>query len=361
MNENISFGELIEKYDTSDMFSVLKNFPLQVKDACKIGKEAPNFKIKPEYPNFLVLGMGGSAIGGDILKSYISAEKNTSQIRIDVNRNYSYPKYFNRKTNIIASSYSGNTEETNNSLSSAISEFENFICISSGGEISNIAEKNELPLIKIPSGLQPRCALGYSFFPMLYIISNSGLLSSEAKDLIEIQINETLDLIKRKSEIFSNFNNNPAIDLAKKLYGKQVVIYSACERLDSVNTRWRCQIQENAKQLAFGSYLPEMNHNEINSWSFPRIIADNTAIILMRDIDDNQRTKSRFNALKNLLQDFCPNIYEIRGEGKSLLARMFDLIYFGDWVSYYMAILNEIDPTAIPLITKLKNFMAKEV
>ncbi|MFM7774758.1 MAG: SIS domain-containing protein, partial [Candidatus Kapaibacterium sp.] len=151
---------------------------------------------------------------------------------------------------------------------------------------------------------------------------------------------------------------NPALRLAKRLHGTVPVIYSASERLDAVNVRWRGQIQENAKNLAFGHVLPEMNHNEINGWTFPANARKDFSIVLLRDPADHARVALRFDAVKRILRKSAKEIHEVVGVGDSLLARMFSTIYLGDWVSYYLAMLNDVDPTPVPVIMTLKSALA---
>ncbi|OGU38423.1 MAG: bifunctional phosphoglucose/phosphomannose isomerase [Ignavibacteria bacterium GWB2_35_12] len=357
-----NYKELL-KIDSQNMFDVLKNFPKQINDAIRIGKNIMGNGERGmgdvNCDKIAVIGMGGSAIGGDLLKSYSEFTKGAGHLSINVYRKYNIPNTIDENTFVIASSYSGGTEETIQSFKEAITRTKNIIIITSGGELGKLGEENKIPVIKIPSGYMPRCAIGYSFFVMLYVMLEYGFFKPEAIEETEKAINELIEMINSKSEIYSNVNNgNTAIEIAEKLVGKIPIIYSSIERMESVNLRWRCQIQENAKNLAFGNYLPEMNHNEINAFSFPASLAKHSVIIMLRDIEDNSRIKMRFDALKELLNDKVEGIIEVNGEGKYLLTRMFEMIYLGDWLSYYLALLNGIDPTPIPLITKLKNILS---
>ncbi len=354
------YRENIEKSDSQNMFEILKNFPMQVKEAIEIGKDAAGFNSKPVSNEYLILGMGGSAIGGDLLASFCSATPWANHLLIRTNRGYSVPASINENTNVIASSYSGNTEETISAFEDARKYTDRIICITTGGKLEELALKYGYPVIKVPGGLQPRCALGYSFVPMLYLLQKSSAFKTDSN--IQFCMNELLDLLFIKADAYTDLENgrNVAFQLAEKLYNSVPVIYSPAERLDSVNLRWRCQIQENAKQLAFGNLLPEMNHNEINSWSYPEDLTTRFSVIFMRDPYDHPRVKIRFNALHSLIESSVKHVIEIKGDGENLLTRMFDLIYLGDWVSYFMAILNGVDPTPIPLISKLKNQLTQE-
>lgn len=359
MNKTKVDANVISNLDKGDMFSVLKNFPNQVKEAIEIGEKAPLFKNADAPKKFTVLGMGGSAIGGDLLRSFCRATKGAEKINISINRNYEIPGYLDSDTYVIASSYSGGTEETLQGFAQVSEVTSNILAITAGGELKAKAEKAGLPVISLPGGFMPRCALGYSFFPIIKQLLRVG--SFDDAQNIEAQIAETVALLEKRSEEYSIIDeNNKAIQLAEKLVGSPVVVYSADLRTDVVNLRWRGQIQENAKQLAFGSFVPEMNHNEINAWDFPADSAKKFAMILLQDKDDHARVAKRFTALNELLKDSVKEIINLQGEGESLLARMFDLIYLGDWVSYYLALMNGVDPMPIPVISKLKDFMSQD-
>ncbi|MDQ1265513.1 MAG: Bifunctional phosphoglucose/phosphomannose isomerase, partial [Bacteroidota bacterium] len=350
----------LRKIDSSDMYGIMKGFPEQVRQAIEIGKEARLFVSKDIPKRILILGMGGSAIGGDLLRSYSSGLEGAKHLNIAVNRNYNLPGNVDSDTYIIASSYSGGTEETISAFRQAQARNLKMLCISSGGELTEIAKENDIPVIKIPGGFQPRAALGYSFFPMLQVLIRTKAYSDKAAAETETALNELLTLIDEKSAIYSDFSkSNPAIELAEKIHGKIPVIYSNSEIFDTINIRWRGQIQENAKNMAFGNLLPEMNHNEINGWSFPNWLNKKFIVLFLEDEADHPRVKIRFDALASVLSEAADDVIRIKSEARSLLARMFDLIYLADWVSFYLALLNGVDPTPIPLISKLKNILSK--
>lgn len=158
---------------------------------------------------------------------------------------------------------------------------------------------------------------------------------------------------------YGNFEeNNSAIQIAKKLINKIPVVYSSSELLDTINLRWRGQIQENAKALAYGNVLPEMNHNEINGWQNPKNMMNNFVLIFLQDPAEDARLQPRFDAMEKLLGNKVSEIIKIQRNEHYALARMFTLLYFGDWVSYHLAILYREDPTPIPLIMQMKELMS---
>ena len=353
-------AELMQTLDASNMFGILTSFPDHIATAIEIGRNAPLFTNTDAPSDFVLLGMGGSAIGGDILRTYTSVTEGADHIRFHINRNYDTPKFICEKQHVIVSSYSGGTEETLNGLEQIRRKTSNILAITAGGELEQRAEKYGIPTVKIPGGMMPRCALAFSFFPLLFQMMRINAFGRNAINTTSNALEELQDLLKLRAEQYSAFSDsNPAISIARKLVGSPVVVYSGCERTDTVSLRWRGQIQENAKQLAFGSVLPEMNHNEINAWSNPADLAKKFAVILMQDKDDNPRNTIRFNALESIIKDSVNEVIKVQGEGRYLLTRMFDLIYLGDWVSYYLSLMNGVDPTPIPVISKLKDILAK--
>jgi len=342
----------IRLYDRSDMYSVIRDFHDQISDAYEIGINLPVPDVAG-IDKIIITGMGGSAIGGDILRSYCLYDL---KLPLYVNRNYRLPAFADRNTLVIASSYSGNTEETLSAYEDARQRGCRIIALSSGGKLSIISSNDNVQQIKIPAGYQPRCALAYSFLPLLLLFGKCGFLCINDKDITSL-----ISYISEKSAVFSDYKNpeNNAVSLALHLRDRIPLIYSSCDFLDTVNLRWRSQLQENSKTLAFGNLIPEMNHNEINGWENNKEILRNFAVIILRDKEDNPRIVQRIEAMNNIIRPYVDVQIEIQSEGSSRLERLFDLVYLGDWVSYYLAILCKSDPTEIKNINILKNKLAE--
>lgn len=343
----------ILQYDKVDMRKLLVEFPQQIEDAVHIGKAAAT-SLKPlDVDNIVITGLGGSAIGGDLLRSYL-----TDELRVPfvVNRHYFLPEFVNDRSLVIVSSYSGHTEETIAAHHDATKRKAKVLCISSNGETELMAAKFEQPLITIPKGLPPRAALGYSFFAPLVALTALKLIPSKEKE-----IKETVSLLKKKAKVYSSLlsNQNEALEIAKQLYTKLPIVYSSADHFDVVNTRWRGQLAENAKVLAFGHVLPEMNHNELVGWKVLRRIMQDMVVLFLRDKADHARVQVRMNITREIVDQYAAKVIDVQSEGKSLLARMFSLIYLGDWVSFYLSILNGVDPTPVKVIDYLKNELVK--
>jgi glucose/mannose-6-phosphate isomerase len=344
----------INEFDKSKMFNVLKDFHIQVKDALRIANKYKLKKFnKKGIKNIIITGLGGSAIGGDLLRSFAQYE---TKIPVSVNRNYTLPEFADSNTLVIVSSYSGNTEETTSAYKQAIAKKCRIICVTSGGEVQKIANKNKHNCVIIPKGFQPRCALGYSFFTLLVLFIKLGFIKDRKEE-----IKETLKILEQEVTEYTNFNpdKNLALKIAIDLKGKLPVVYSSTDILDIVNLRWRGQISENAKMLAYGNLYPEMNHNELVGWKlYPQIIKKIVVVFLV-DEADNKRTKLRMNITSGIYKKYADNILSFESTGKFKLGRIFDLIYLGDWVSFYLAILNKVDPTPVDVINYLKGNLEK--
>jgi glucose/mannose-6-phosphate isomerase len=338
----------IRRVDPTSMYKWLSDFPIQVEEAVRIASRA-SLRIDCKAIRSIVMtGMGGSAIGGDLIRSYLSGEL---KLPFAVSRSYALPAYVDRNTLVVVSSYSGNTEETLSSYRDAIRRKAKVLCITTGGEVERLARKHRHATIKVPPGLQPRAAVGYSFFPLLIAIQRLGFIRSQQRD-----IKETLSGLKFRSVIYRDPVNpgNLPLKIARRLHGKLPIFYSVSDHFDAVNVRWRGQVAENAKQLSFGHVLPEMNHNEIVGWNVDRQLMKKTVVVFLRDRGTHPRIRMREEITSRIIKSHTSHVEEVWSEGRSLLARIISLVYFGDWMSYYLAILNKQNPTPVKVIEYLK-------
>lgn len=345
--------EQIKALDISNMYDVLKDFHVQIEDAVRIANQS-DFPLPDmsSVSNVIVNGLGGSAIGGDFVRSAVLYD---AKLPVSVNRNYDLPTFAGKDTLCFVSSYSGNTEETISALHQALERECKIICITTGGEIAELAKSKGLPLITVPEGFQPRCALGYSFFVLYGIFQKLGIIENKSEET-----NSTIDIIRELSRVYSDINDasNPAIKLARTLHGKLPVVYSA-DILDVVNVRWRGQISENAKILAYGSFYPEMNHNELVGWKCNEEVMKDIAVIILKDHEDHDRNKLRMKITAEIYRKHASDVIELEASGRFKLGRIFELTYLGDWVSYYLAILNNEDPTPVNVIQHLKKQLSE--
>jgi glucose/mannose-6-phosphate isomerase len=343
----------ITKIDRSGMLTLLRDFPNQIREALVIAEKADVRMRTTGIRNIVMCGLGGSAIGGDLLRSYLA---NELPVPFIVNRHYTLPKFVGPDSLVIISSYSGNTEETTTAHREALKRKARLLCVSSNGLTEQLARKGRSPFIKVPGGLPPRAALGYSFFPLLVSLARLGLIKNRQKDIAE-----TVALMDAGVQRFAGLDPaaNPALALALKLHHRITVCYSSTERFDAVNTRWRGQIAENGKALAFGHVLPEMNHNELVGWKVLENEMREMVVVFLRDKDDHKRVQIRMELTREIISRYTGHVVEVWSEGKSMLARLFSLVQLGDWVSCYLAILHGEDPTPVAVIDYLKQSLAQ--
>lgn len=346
----------IKKYDRSGMLELIESFPDQCLDAKRIGYE---FELpagyKTRYKNIVCVGLGGSAIGADLVKSYIADE---AKVPFFVIRNYTLPNFTDEETLIIASSYSGNTEEVLSAYRDATRMSCQIIVITSGGKLLKLAKDDGAGIINIPAGLPPRAALGYSSFSILILLSKIGVIKDQS-----FFIDDAIRNLRKLKKLYFGYKvkskDNQAKKIAKRIYGRIPVIYASSDHLDAVVTRWRGQIAENSKTLSLGNFFPEMTHNEIVGWENPGFMLKNSVIIMLRDAADHSRVSKRMDIAKKIFKKREVDVIEIKSMGKELLARIFSLIYMADFVSFYLAILNGIDPSPVDRISYLKMELSK--
>jgi len=347
---NLDNPKEIAKIDTESMLDLLASFPRQCEDALFIGgRTAVRSRYKRRYANVVFTGLGGSAIGGDIVKGYTEGE---AAIPVYINRNYTLPRFVNKDSLVFAVSYSGNTEETLSAYAEAKKRKANIIVITSNGKIKELALKNNDMLVALPKGYPPRCALGYSFIPSVVMLAKIGVIKNKNEE-IKAAARFLAGLAERSLLPGVKGRANISKTIAKKIYGRFPVVY-ASGRLESVAIRWRGQFAENAKTLSSSHLFPEMNHNEIVGWENPAPVLKNFTTIILKDSLDLARIKKRMDITASILKKEKFGVLEVGSEGKNLLERMLSLVYIGDFTSFYLSILNGQDPTPVKRIAYLK-------
>ena len=306
-----------------------------------------------EVANLVISGMGGSAISGDIV-SHVIREK--AAFPVIVNRSYSCPRFVNKNTLFIAVSYSGNTEETISAFKEALSRKAKIISITSGGELKELSDKNNVPFIVIPKGLPPRAALGYLLAPLLNVLYKTGLSHIKA-DFMEAS--KLLKQLLKKRSASCATRENEVKQMAARLSGKIPVILATEGTTYAAGLRWKTQINENSKMTALFTVFPELNHNDLVNFSFLRSGEHDYSFVLLRDEHDLERMKKRIEITKSLISGYVGGIAEVSSQGKTALERMMSLIQFGDYLSVYLAELAGIDPTPVEIIEKLKKELAR--
>lgn len=306
-----------------------------------------------EIKNIVIAGMGGSALAALVAKKWL--ENEISQ-PFEIIRNYDLPKSISRNTLVIASSYSGNTEETVECLEQAYDKNAQIATISAHGKLEKFAKEADIAHVKLPSGLQPRMAVFYNLRALAKVLVNFEIISEEKYN----EIAETSEFLRAESEKWS------ASVPAEKNLAKQIALYAAgrsgvflsSSEMSPVAYKWKISWNENAKNVSFWNEYPEFNHNEFLGWS-SHPIEKLFAVFNLRSSFDNPRIQKRFEISDRLLSGKRPAARNIELQGETPLEQMLWGSILADFASIYLAILNNVNPTPVDLIEKLKVELVK--
>lgn len=327
------------------MKELILNFANQIAESIQIAEKKPLNLYSKEIKNVVISGLGGSGIGGTIVSNLI---KDVASIPVIISKDYSIPHFVDENTLFIASSYSGNTEETFESLQTAFNKKAKIVCVTSGGDIENFAILNGLDYRVIPGGNPPRACLGYSFTQLIEVLVFYKIIPASFKqDLLD-----SIELLNKHESSIQQI----AFDLAKSLYKKRVVIYSESS-LEGACVRLRQQLNENSKMLCWHHVIPEMNHNELVGWTEEN---PNLAVLFIKnDKNDYTKNRIRMEISKDIVSKYTPHVFEIYTKGDTLMQNTLYFIHLGDWISYYLSELNGVDIMDIAVINYLKSTLAK--
>ena len=352
MNTVLDNQQKMAQVDKNNMLGDLIKTPDYCRDAIKRAKQVDVPKdVNPK--NVAVVGMGGSAIGGELLKYWLQDQL---PIPIEVCRDYVLPAYVDENSLVFVNSYSGNTEETISAFLAAVDLKCTIITITSGGLLEQFCKKLDVPHIVVPSKLQPRAAVPYLFFPLAVLLQKMGLVCN-----IDAELEETIQIIKRvgKANCPSvSAQNNEAKQLALDLVGTIPIIYAYRQYL-AVAKRIKCQFNENSKIPSKTEAFPELNHNEAVGYNAPETLTKQFSVILLRDSKEPVELKNRVDVTSELVLHKANKVLELSAQGTSKLAKMFSVIVVGDYASVYLALLQNKDPSPVQIIDKVKSELAK--
>src|SRR5665213_3214452 len=304
-------------------------------------------KIDGSFENIVYAGMGGSALAALIAISWPG-----SRLPFEVCREYHVPKYVSPKTLFIAASYSGNTEETLSALDEADKRGAKIAVIAGGGKLQAIAEDKSYPLLSLPKAAQPRYAVLYNLKAIVAILEAAGLTEAEApqKDM------------EKAAEFLKNSvgpwlptvptAQNPAKKLAQELAGQSPAIYAG-PLLKPIAYKWKISFNENAKNVAWWNELPEFNHNEMIGWS-SHPIEKPYAVVDLRSSLEHERVQKRFEVSERLLSGLRPAPHVVNVQGNNLLEQLVWAVAYGDFVTIYTGLLNNVDPAPVELVERFK-------
>lgn len=290
-------------------------------------------------------GMGGSALPMVVVQSWPKLT-----LPFEVVRDYQLPPYVNENTLFIASSYSGNTEETLSALAEAESRGSQIAVVAAGGKLADIARERGYPLFLIPGGIQPRMATFYFVRAFLAIIEPLNVTSSDVSELDSVG-----EWLKTELQAFIPTVptvDNPAKQMALKLIGKTTIVYAGPLLFPAANKLKIC-MNENAKNTAWANQYPEFNHNEFIGWS-SHPIDKPFAVVEIRSNLEHPRVQQRFEVSERLLSGMRPSPIVVVPKGETLLQQLAYSFALADFVSIYAGILNGVNPTPVELVEKLK-------
>lgn len=327
------------------MNQLIERFMDQLAEGLEIGRNA---SIRPAAANInhiYVAGLGGSGIGADFVASFIQDE---CRLPFLVRKGYHVPAFVGTNTLAIASSYSGNTEETLISYDQIKAKGARLLCVASGGKIIDKAKADGYDYIQVPSNWpSPRACLGYSVTAQLWTLHHLGYISDRAIQEVE----SSITLLRNESEDIKT----QAKAIAGRLHHKIPIIYIE-DRMEPVAVRLRQQINENSKALCWHHVVPEMNHNELVGW---REKNDALAVLYLRNDDDYSRNAVRMDINKQIISQYAGDIIEVYSKGTTMIEKSMYLVHLGDWISWYLAELRGVDALEVKVIDFLKGELAK--
>ncbi|TXH07581.1 MAG: bifunctional phosphoglucose/phosphomannose isomerase [Candidatus Moraniibacteriota bacterium] len=334
--------------DVSDLRQVIMETPDQFADGFEL---AQHIRLEGKYDTVMFSGMGGSALPADLLRTYLTDVAarfpDMTPIHILQNRTYGLPARTGKNVLHFACSYSGNTEETLETLQALIASGAATIGVSSGGKVEEVCREHGIQHIKLPipnPKFQPRMGTGYFVAAFLQVFMTLGMIPDVRDEVLAAAARYS----NRKEKMEAEGKR-----LAALLQGTTPVVYST-DAYRSAAMVWKIKLNENAKTPAFYNVFPELNHNEMVGWTLPQ--GKFTALFL-RDPADHPRNLKRFEITAGLLREKGIAVETIDLEGESVFEKMFSSVMLGDFTSYYLALEYGQDPTPVDMVEKLKKLL----
>jgi glucose/mannose-6-phosphate isomerase len=348
----VDIKKLRATYDPDDMLGKVTAFPEQMRAAWEIGRGFAGDVPTGEFRRIVVCGMGGSAIGGDLLRSFFGPRLKVPVIGC---RDYSVPGYLAQGAFVIISSYSGNTGETLGCYESLRGTGATLVAVSSGGRVEELCTTDGVPFCRIPGGMPPRSAIGYSFLPMTWIVRAAGL-----GDFDDAEFDEAVSAVEELCAMCGpESDDNPALALAHELNGRVPFVYAGPGLLEAVARRWACQFNENSKMLAHFAYFPELNHNEIVGWETQEALMEDAVVLSLEDRDDHPMTVRQAEVTTGIVDTLAGSVIRLSSDEGGRMKRLLATMVLGDFISVYLALLAGVDPTPVKKIDYLKGQLAK--
>jgi len=332
------------------MWQLTAGLPEQIGAAIEVGRSVDKLPSAEQINSVVVLGMGGSGIAGDVLAA---AAADVAPVPVAVVKAYGLPAYVGPRTLVFAVSCSGNTEETLAAAQAAFDAGASVVVVSADGELTEMAREHNAPAVRVPSEIpQPRAAIGAMAVPLLVIAERMGLLPGMVDQLSE----SVGKLSRRRDQLVAP--DSPARDIARRI-DRTIPLVHGAQGLPAVAaSRWKTQVNENAKAPAFWSAQPELCHNEIAGWAqYGDMTRQVITAIELRSADEHPQVARRFEWVAETLLEVVGDVIEVWAEGESPIARFFDLVLVGDFVSLHLADHDGIDPGPVPILGEMKEYL----
>jgi glucose/mannose-6-phosphate isomerase len=348
---NLDDTSTFARLDPQDMIAQIDGLPDQLQSAWELGHNLP-LPAWTGIRQVIVAGLGGSAIGGDLVIAYVEPE---CRVPVILHRDYGLPAWARgAETLVIASSHSGNTEETLSALDVALEQGCRTLAVSTGGQLADAAQKAGVPWWRFEHQGQPRAAVGFSFGLLLAILTRLELVPDPSDAL-----QESVDLMRvQQSRLVAEIPvaKNPAKRIAGQLMGRWVTVFGA-GALAPVARRWKCQINELAKAWSQFDLLPEGDHNSLEGIHFPQEILPRMMALFLRGPADHPRNRLRLDLTRKFLMLEGINTDFIDAHGDHPLANQWTMLHFGDYTAYYLAMAYGVDPTPVETLQAFKKEM----
>jgi len=345
--------ELIKKLDTQDMLKHINDLPDQLAAAWQLGLSLP-LQDFGEINHVVIAGMGGSAIGGDLVSAFARLYGN---VPVTVLRDYDLPAW--RDTLVICSSHSGNTEETLSVFDQAVEAGLPTLAICTGGKLAKKAEEAECAVWIFEDDFQPRAAVGYSFGLILAAMTRLGILELEHTASEVLAAVQAMKVQQNDLQPDVLAPNNPAKRLAGQFINRWVTVF-ASGFLKPVARRWKTQVNELAKAQAAFEFLPEADHNTLQGALFPEVNATHSLAFFITSKNNHPRNQIREEYTRKafMLEAISTDFFRVTGA--RVLEDMWTALHMGDYISYYLAIAYQVDPTPVPMLAQLKEHLSKQ-
>jgi len=336
--------------DSLSMWQATAGLPEQVAEAIEAGGSVAPLPDGAGIDAIVVLGMGGSGIAGDVLSA---AAAGVSRVPVSVVKSYELPSFVGPRSLVFAVSCSGNTEETLTTSEAAWKAGAAVVVVAGGGELTTLAAEHGSPVVDVPSSIpQPRAAIGATAVPLLVMAERMGLLDGVTQQILDA----VAQMTRRRDQLIGE--GSPAAEIAVRI-GRTIPLVHGAQGLASVAaSRWKTQVNENAKSPAMWAAQPELCHNEIAGWAqFGDVTRQIITVVALRSSDEHSQVARRFEWVAETLREVVADVVEVWAEGRTPLARFFDLVFIGDFVSLHLADRDGVDPGPVAILAEMKDYL----